>query len=148
MDQILDLVRQRLDWRAEHDDAAKMSRLPFWKLSLYRLPAIAMTLTFEIVVGVVISLFTRTMEKHLLLASFMPVLSAISGNIGLQASAATLRALATGHASENQLMAMIRVVVKELASATIIALVAGAVLWLVSGIWSASMAFGLVTGLR
>ncbi|KAJ1551296.1 hypothetical protein HK096_001677 [Nowakowskiella sp. JEL0078] len=146
LDDVLEMVRQRLDFIRENDDAAKMNRMPFWILASFRLPAIILTILFELCVGVIIAQFTNTMSKHLLLASFTPVLSAISGNIGLQASAATLRALATGHASQSQFLDVIKVLVKEFASAMTIAVLAGITLFVIGSSWAASTTFGLVTG--
>ena len=46
--------------------------------------------------GVVIHYFDRTLGKVILLASFMPVIQAISGNTGLQSVTMVVRGLATG----------------------------------------------------
>ena len=62
-----------------------------------RLPWILATLLFEMVAGLVIHYFDRTLAKVILLASFMPVIQAISGNTGLQSVTMIVRGLATGH---------------------------------------------------
>ena len=36
--------------------------------------------------GIVINQFAKTLEKFILLTSFMPIISALSGNLGLQTS--------------------------------------------------------------
>ncbi|KAJ3128593.1 hypothetical protein HK098_004019 [Nowakowskiella sp. JEL0407] len=146
LDDVLEMVRMRMDFLRENDDASKLNRLPFWKLASYRLPAIILTIIFELCVGLVISKFSETMSKHLLIASFMPVLSAISGNIGLQASATTLRALATGHASQTGFLGIVKVLVKELGSAVTIAILSGTTLAIIGSSWAQSQSFGIVTG--
>jgi magnesium transporter len=46
--------------------------------------------------GLVIHYFDQTLSKVILLASFMPVIQAISGNTGLQSVTMVVRGLATG----------------------------------------------------
>lgn len=113
---------------------------------MYRLPAICLTLILEVFVGIVISKYSMVLESHILLTSFMPILSSISGNIGLQSSTSTLRALATGHASNAQLIDVLRVVLKELASAFCVAILAGMALATLGGLWSNTWRFAAVTG--
>ena len=66
----------------------------------------------------------------------------------MQASTTTLRALATGHASNADMHSIGRVLAKECASAAVIGFASFVVLSLISGVWSQSIGFGLVTGLR
>jgi Mg/Co/Ni transporter MgtE len=75
------------------------------------------------------------------------VLSALSGNLGLQASTTTLRALTTGHASSSDLWQIIRVVRKELSVAFLIGVVSSISISFVASFWSKSLKFGLMTGL-
>ena len=73
------------------------------------------------------------LKQVILLASFMPVISAVSGNVGLQAAAIVVRGLDTGHVSlENWAQAVRR----ELATALTIAVVAGLSLALAPIVWS------------
>lgn len=61
-----------------------------------RLPALVATLCIELGVAFVITKYTETLTDYPLLIAFMPVISAISGNLGLQSSSITARALALG----------------------------------------------------
>ena len=71
----------------------------------------------------------------------MPVISAVSGNVGLQAAAIVVRGLDTGHVSlENWAQAVRR------ATALTIAVVAGLSLALVAIVWSRHVPFGVVVG--
>ncbi|TPX49598.1 hypothetical protein SeMB42_g02565 [Synchytrium endobioticum] len=141
-----DMARSRYEYLRLNDDAARLHRTPFWKVALYRLPAICLTLILEVFVGLVISKYSNVLESHILLTSFMPILSSISGNIGLQSSTSTLRALATGHASNAQLADVLKVVIKELASAFCVAILAGIALATLGGVWSNMWRFAAVTG--
>lgn len=98
--------------------------MKFWVIALNRLPAIIMTISLEMGVSLVISSYQTLIARQMLIAAFFPVLSAIAGNIGLQSSTATLRALATGHAS-TRLDSILKVVKREVMSAAIIGSVAG-----------------------
>ncbi len=120
---------------------------PF-KIAMLRSPAIILTLFLELVVGLVISRFKLILEKHILLTAFIPVISAVSGNIGLQASTATLRGLATGYAKSSSFIQILKVLRREVVSAMTIAVFAGIALFLISLSWSQGMiVFALVTGL-
>ena len=114
---------------------------------MLRSPAILLTLILEVMVGLIVAKFAGTLEKHILLASFMPVLSSLSGNIGLQASTSTLRALATGHASHSTGRGIKKTIIRELGSALFISVALGCILFLVGWIWSGSIGFGTVTAL-
>ncbi|KAJ3036155.1 hypothetical protein HDV00_003011 [Rhizophlyctis rosea] len=145
-EEVQDLVRRRVDYLRSHDDAAQIQRMPFWKISIWRSPAIIATLTFEMFVGGIIAAYNPIIEKHILLSSFFPILSSMSGNIGLQASTTTLRALATGHASKSDINSLLRVIAKECASAAVIGFASFVILSIISGIWSNSWTFAAVTG--
>lgn len=124
----------------------QFTRMPYYTIALNRLPAILTTITLEMGVSLVIISFKDLMKSHMLIAAFFPVLSAIAGNIGLQSSTATLRALATGHASTS-ISSVTSVVSREILSSGIIGLISGLVLFVVSSISSSNIYFGLVTGL-
>jgi magnesium transporter len=60
------------------------------------MPAILLTMGLELFNAFVITNFVNTLMKTPLLISFMPVIAAISGNVGLQSAAIHVRALAVG----------------------------------------------------
>lgn len=114
---------------------------------MLRSPAIILTLFLELLVGLVISRYKLILEKHILLTAFIPVISSVSGNIGLQASTATLRGLATGYAKSSSLGQVLKVLRKEVVSAISIAVFAGLALFLIALSWSQGLLiFALVTG--
>ena len=65
-------------------------------LALKRLPALSLTLFLELLGGLIISQLHQVIKIYTLIASFMPAISALSVNLGLQASANTIRGLGTG----------------------------------------------------
>ena len=65
--------------------------------SMRRMPAIFITMALEMIGAYMISAyFDSLLKEHKLLASAIPVISALSGNIGLQGAACSIRALGLG----------------------------------------------------
>ena len=65
--------------------------------SMRRMPAIVITMLLEMLGAFVINKYFDTLLRdHKLLASAIPVISALSGNIGLQGAACSIRALGLG----------------------------------------------------
>jgi magnesium transporter len=124
-------------------DAAEMDRRTPTEIARLRLPWLLGTMAIELFAGVVISRFDGVLRDVILLASFMPVISAVSGNVGLQAAAIVVRGLDTGHVSVANWAGTVR---RELLTALTIAVVAGTVLGAVATVWSHRVIFGVVVG--
>lgn len=124
-------------------DAEEMDRRSPAQIARLRLPWLLGTMAIELVAGLVIHRYDRVLQQVILLASFMPVISATSGNVGLQAAAIAVRGLDTGHVT---LANWGRAVKKELATALLMALICGLGLGLVGAAWSRHGPFGMVVG--
>jgi magnesium transporter len=124
-------------------DAEEMDRRTPFQVAQLRLPWLFGTMLIELFAGGVISKFDYVLKEIILLASFMPVISAISGNVGLQAAAIIVRGLDTGHVS---LKNSWRAISKEVTTALLMALACGLALGGVGAIWSRHPFFGLVIG--
>lgn len=124
-------------------DAEEMERRSPVQVARLRLPWLLGTMAIELVAGKLIEHFNYVLVIIPLLASFMPVISAISGNVGLQAAAIIVRGLDTGHVSTSGMGRAIR---KEVITAFIMSLFCGLVLGGVGAIWSRHATFGLVIG--
>ena len=61
-----------------------------------RLPALMVTLSIEMINAAVISLYSGELKRYPLLICFIPVISALGGNVSLQTSAITTRAISHG----------------------------------------------------
>ncbi len=87
VDDVIDVVQEEASediFRMAGSDAAELERRSPGQVAMLRLPWVLLTLLIEMLAGVVIHYFDRTLGKVILLASFMPVIQAISGNTGLQ----------------------------------------------------------------
>ncbi len=124
-------------------DAAEMDRRTPTQVARLRLPWLLGTMAIELLAGGIIARFGHVLQEVILLASFMPVISAVSGNVGLQAAAIVVRGLDTGHVSLDNWANAVR---RELMTALTIALIAGCLLAAVATIWSGHLPFGLVVG--
>lgn len=121
-----------------------------------RLPAVVTTFCIELIVAFVFSNFTDTFRQYPLLIGFQPVISAISGNVGLQSSTVNVRALSAGLVTERRVChGMSRELTTGIMLALITAVISAitALVWycpLVTGeghTWSGSWAFALAIGL-
>jgi magnesium transporter len=124
-------------------DAAEMDRRSPTQIARMRLPWLLGTMVIELCAGAIIARFDAVLREVILLASFMPVISAVSGNVGLQAAAIVVRGLDTGHVSLENWTHAVR---RELLAAVSIALVAGTALATVAVVWSRHIPFGIVVG--
>ncbi len=124
-------------------DAEELESKSPAQIAMLRLPWVLITLGIEFLAGIVIKFYDDTLSRVLLLASFMPIISAISGNTGLQAAAITVRALATGHASVSRWWEPVK---RSFQTSLIIGGVCGLVIGIVGGIWYGKALFGVLVG--
>jgi len=134
---------RRLYTQAVGTDAEAMERMTPFQEAKLRVPWLLGTMFIELGAGMVISHFDGVLQKVILLASFMPVISAISGNVGLQAAAITVRAVDSGNSRRKNIWASIK---KEATTSLLMAVVCGLVLGIIGAIWSKHLPFGLVIG--
>lgn len=128
--------------RMAGSDAQELEHKSPVQVAKLRLPWIMATLFIELGAGVVIHLFDHTLTKFILLASFMPIISAISGNTGLQSAAIIIRGLSAGLV---QLSHWQQAVMRQLVSSMLLGGACGLALGAIGSLWSGSFAFGLVT---
>ena len=103
--------------------------------SLKRVPAMLSTLAVELLVAFVIAQYAASniFHRYPLLLSFQPVISALSGNIGLQASSINTRELALGLIGEKgNMCASVR---RELVSSFYLTLKVSLLMGLISFFW-------------
>jgi magnesium transporter len=142
MQVIVDRMRSRYS-NAVGTDAEAMENMSSFQEAKLRVPWLLGTMFIELIAGLVISHFDGVLKKVILLASFMPVISAISGNVGLQAAAITVRAVDIGTSYQKSLWQSLK---KEIATTLLMALVCGFVLGVIGVIWSKKIPFGMVIG--
>ncbi|HEY7435917.1 MAG TPA: magnesium transporter [Methylomirabilota bacterium] len=143
VDDVLDIVQEEASediFRIAGSDAAELERRTPYQVAMLRLPWVLTTLLIELLAGWVIHYFDRTLAQVILLASFMPVIQAISGNTGLQSVTMVVRGLATGQV---QLVRWWEPLRRQAHTSVILGAVCGVVVGMVGLLWH-SPVFGIV----
>ncbi len=145
-DDALETLERQLEddyFKLAGTDADEMARRTPAQIARLRLPWLFGTMGLELIAGVVIHRFDDVLRQVILLASFMPVISAISGNVGLQAAAIVVRGLDTGHVT---IAGWRRHLGRELRTTLFLALGCGVVLGAIGAVWANHLPFGIVIG--
>lgn len=143
-DDIIDVIQEEAAEDVAHmsgSDAQELENKTPVQVAGLRMPWIMATLGIELLASFVIHFFDVTLTKYILLASFMPVISAISGNTGLQSAAIIIRGLSSGHV---QLSHWKHALARQIVTTAILGGACALALGLIGGIWDRHWAFGLV----
>jgi magnesium transporter len=146
VDDVIDIVGEEASediFRIAGSDASELEHRSPRQVALMRLPWVLATLLIEMGAGLVIHHFDRTLARVILLASFMPVIQAISGNTGLQSVTMVVRGLATGHVHLDRWWEPLR---RQVQTSSLIGLVCGLVVGTIGWAWH-SFAFAVVVAL-
>ncbi len=142
-DDIIDVLQEESAEDIAHlsgSDAQELESKSPVQVAKLRMPWILATLFIELLAGFVIKGFSGTLTQFILLASFMPIISAISGNTGLQSAAIIIRGLSTGQV---QLAHWKHAVARQMATTVILGGVCALVLGIIGAFWDRHWAFGL-----
>ncbi|WP_447968668.1 magnesium transporter [Nitrospira sp. M1] len=93
--------------------------------------------------GALLWYFRFTLQEAVALVSFIPVISAMGGNVGLQSSMLVIRALATGQIGQGDLW---RVWKHELAIGLLLGVISGGLVMAVGWAWQGHYMLGIVVG--
>jgi len=110
----------------------------------HRLPWLAVNIALSQVGVIVVSLFNDTLARAVVLAPFMPLISNMGGNVGIQAVSVAIRGIATGEVSFRDTWRVLR---KEVVVGLVNGLVLGALLGAVAYLWHGNYFLGVVTTL-
>src|SRR5205085_2262016 len=146
IDDIVDIMEDEFSEdvaRIVGSDADELESKSPVQVAWLRLPWVLITLTIELLSGVVAGFYSETLQKVILLVSFMPVISAISGNTGLQAAAITVRAIATGHASITRWWEPVK---RSMITSLLLGAVFGIVIGIIGAVWAKKALFGGLVG--
>ncbi len=143
-DDVIDVLQAAQNQEVAHlagSDAQELEQKSPVQVAKLRLPWIMSTLFIELLAGFVIRIFNGTLQQYILLASFMPIISAISGNTGLQSAAIIIRGLSSGLI---QLGHWRQALARQVATTAILGAACGVVLGVIGAIWAHNWVFGLV----
>jgi magnesium transporter len=122
-------------------DSVAMLHDPAYVRAWSRMGAIVVTFLIELIVAFQISEYVDTLEAYPLLISFLPVISAVSGNVGLQAGSLTARGIEVGTVKMSDWRAQ---VAREMSCGLIMASLSALLFFAVAGSWAGSQKFGVV----
>lgn len=92
--QELEYLREKLFWICEEAEVVK--QMSWWQIGVRRFVPLFLTALIELGVAGVLSFYDKVIATFSALYVFSPMVSAVSGNYGLQAGAQVIRAMATG----------------------------------------------------
>ena len=121
----------------------ELRSMSLFKRSSRRLSWLSINIILNIVAASVIALYQDTLEKAIVLAVFLPIISDMSGCSGNQAVAVSIRELTIGLVRPREL---IRVLSKESAIGIINGIVLGILLGGAAMLWKGNPYLGLVVG--
>ncbi|MCD6353136.1 MAG: magnesium transporter [Proteobacteria bacterium] len=115
-----------------------------FKISRARLPWLITNLFGGIVTGYLLWLFKVTLEDMLALITFVPVITAMGGNVGIQTSTIVVRGIATRKVLSEK---MAEVLFKELKVGAIMGVACGLVAGSMASLWHHKPLLGVVVGI-
>ncbi len=143
-DDVIDVIQEEAAEDVAHmsgSDASELEKKTPAQVAKLRLPWIMATLGIELLASFVIHIYDATLTRYILLASFMPVISAISGNTGLQSAAIIIRGLSSGQV---RLAHWRHALARQVSTTMILGGACALTLGTIGGIWDRHWAFGLV----
>ncbi|MBN1878546.1 magnesium transporter [bacterium] len=144
MDIMEDEVSEDIYKLAGSDVEEMMYGNRIFRISRVRLPWLIVSIGTGLMTAFIIGLFDRALETVITLTSFIPVITGMSGNIGTQAAAITVRGLATGRLLPLNLF---NNVWKEIRVGWILGSICGLLVGCFGGLGFGNMSLGLVVGI-
>ena len=115
-----------------------------FKISSLRLPWLVTNLFGGLLTGYLMWLFKLTLKDVIALIAFIPVITAMGGNVGIQSSTIMVRGFAVGRITSSDLG---RILFKEFRVALLMGLICGSVVGIVAALWHLEPILGVIVGL-
>jgi magnesium transporter len=148
VDDVVDVIEQE-----DSEDIMKMAGIPeeelvyggpVLKISRARLPWLITNLFGGLLTGYLMWLFRMTLHEVLALITFIPVITAMGGNIGIQSSSIMVRGFAIGRVDFNNLR---RVLFKEIKIGLLMGVACGTVAGCAAVLWHKDLLLGPIVAL-
>jgi magnesium transporter len=146
VDDVVDVIREEAT-----EDILKLAgatdadvlQLSSVRAARIRIPWLLTSLVGGMITGVFLWIFRPAIQHVIALASFIPVITAMGGNVGLQTSTLVVRGLATGRIESAEIRA---VFFKELTVGLMLGSLCGLIVGLVAQLWHGPAMLGVVVG--
>jgi magnesium transporter len=148
VDDVVDVIEKE-----DSEDIMKMAGIPeeelvygshVFKIARVRLPWLLTNLCGGILTGYLMWLFKVTLHEVLALITFVPVITAMGGNIGIQTSSIIVRGFAIGRVDFNNLK---RFLLKEMAIGFLMGIACGVVAGCAAMLWHKNPLLGPIVAL-
>ena len=147
VDDVIDVIRDEQDEdiykMAGTDVEELMYGSQVFSISRIRLPWLLLTLMEGMICAGILTHFGSTIERVIALASFVPVIMGMGGNIGTQSATITIRGLATGRVEIGNVG---RALFREVRVGMILGIIMGTLVGAFAGFWQVSPLLGAVVG--
>lgn len=147
VDDVVDVIREeatedmlKMAGATEEDALFKTSSL---ESARSRLPWLFTNLVGSLISGAILWFFRYTIQEVVAIVSFIPVIAAMGGNVGLQSSTLIIRGLATGRI---ELADVWKVFFREVRIGLLLGLSCGLILTAAGWLWHGQWFMGMVVG--
>ena len=148
VDDVVDVIREeatedmlKMAGAAEDDARVAVSSVDTLR---HRLPWLFTNLIGSLVSGCILWWFRYTIQEVVAVVSFIPVIAAMGGNVGLQSSTLIIRGLALGRVESSDLG---KVLLREVRIGLLMGIACGVILSVVGWLWHGRGVLGMVVGL-
>jgi magnesium transporter len=114
-----------------------------WKAFQYRFPWLLTTITSGTIAAFIAGVFEETLAHHIVIAFFLALVLALAESVSIQSMTLTLQSL---RASRPTLRWFLREARREIATAALLGLACGTIVFLVSWLWRGAAAAAAVIG--
>ena len=147
VDDVVDVIRDEdtkdmLKMAGATEEDAQMSTPSFMAAGL-RFPWLFTNLAGSLVSGLILWWFRFTIQEVVAVVTFIPVIAAMGGNLGLQSSTLIIRGLAMGRVEHSDIW---KVVFRELRIGLLLGVICGVLLFLAGWVWQGNGYLGMVVG--
>ncbi|RMH08620.1 MAG: magnesium transporter [Nitrospirae bacterium] len=148
VDDIVDVIREEdtkdmLQMAGATEEDGVLSTSSFQAVSL-RLPWLFTNLMGGLVSGLILWWFRYTIQEVVAIVTFMPVIAAMGGNVGVQSATLIIRGLATGRVEVSDLW---KILFRELRIGLLLGMICGILLAIAGWVWQGNSGLGVVVGL-
>ena len=147
VDDVVDVIRDEdtkdmLKMAGATEEDAQMST-PSLTAAGLRFPWLFTNLAGSLVSGLILWWFRFTIQEVVAVVTFIPVIAAMGGNLGIQSSTLIIRGLATGRVEHSDIW---KVVFRELRIGLLLGVICGVLLFLTGWVWQGNGYLGMVVG--
>lgn len=114
-----------------------------WKAAASRVPWLMVAFAISLLSAIIIRIFEGTLEQAVMLAAFIPVITAMSGNSGLQSSMVAVRSMALGLMDDRRIG---RLLLRQIPIALTVALACGILAFLAGLLLLQKPGYGIIVG--